>query len=384
MTIVFGWGIAFAVGSMILNGSYSSMSKLRKVRKCKIDAQIFNIYFAAGNIVLSVIVFISLLLLNEIVEFTYLGVLSGLSVGFSSFLVFATIEKIGLSIGIAIWSGVSIIVAFIEGVLFNKTPNHWEYSILGIIVLVIGIVGVALAKDILNYFDNTRICNKKTDGKITINSNSNTGMKKALLTETDAVVNCNDAGIDNESENINVIESETGDSNTGNDNDDEFNKGNDTESEKNKVDQFLGISYALLCGLFGGSSGFPETYTNKEDRDAKYLISYAAGMGIIITVTLLLKCIKKEKIEWHFNICFVPGIVSGIIYNFGNLCSYYAIASLSYDIAYPILRTSLLVGIIYGIFLWKEITDRKIIVLTFVFSLIIIGGCVLATYGVDG
>ena len=154
---------------------------------------------------MSIIVFISLLLLNEIVEFTYLGILSGLSVGFSSFLVFATIEKIGLSIGIAIWSGVSIIVAFIEGVLFNKTPNHWEYSILGIIVLVIGIVGVALAKDILDYLTNKgnnskTTYTKKVATKIAINSSSNTGMEKALLTQTDAV----EATTGAESENVNM------------------------------------------------------------------------------------------------------------------------------------------------------------------------------------
>ena len=96
----FAWGIVFALGSLVFNGSFSSMNKLPQVEETRINPQIFNMYFSLGVILLSLIVYATLIILGETVTFTYLGVLSGLLLAFAGIFTFAAIGKIGLSVGI--------------------------------------------------------------------------------------------------------------------------------------------------------------------------------------------------------------------------------------------------------------------------------------------
>ena len=149
---------------------------------------------------------------------------------------------------------------------------------------------------------------------------------------------------------------------------------------------FLGIFYAMLTGIFGGSVGFPETYTDGTNAaKAKFLISFACGVAVIFPITLLYQCfMSNEPIQWHWKKTMIPGIASGILWNLGNLCSLYAIDILSYAVAYPIMQSSLVVGVIWGIFVWKEFTDYRVIGTLFFFSLVVVIGCTIITYGVQG
>ena len=133
---------------------------------------------------------------------------------------------------------------------------------------------------------------------------------------------------------------------------------------------FLCIFYAMLTGIFGGSVGFPSTYTDSTNSGAKFLISFAVGVAVIFPITLLSNCfLSNEKIQWHFCATFIPGIISGILWNLGNLCSLYAIHAISYAIPYPTMQSSLVVGVIWGIFVWKEFSDATVIGTVFFFAI---------------
>jgi len=51
----------------------------------------------------------------------------------------------------------------------------------------------------------------------------------------------------------------------------------------------------------------------------------------------------------------LPGIISGIVWNIGNILSMLAIGIIGYTIAYPILYCGIFIAGLWGMFLFKEI-----------------------------
>ena len=139
MTLSVGYGILFAIISLLCNGSFSSLNKLPSVVQSKIDPQIFNLYFIFGVICSCILVFIILVGLGETVTVTYLGVISGFLLSLAGITTFASIRHIGLAVGVAIWSGTAILVSFIEGLLVDSKLYSWPMAIIGVIILLIGI-----------------------------------------------------------------------------------------------------------------------------------------------------------------------------------------------------------------------------------------------------
>ena len=149
-------GLIFAIVSMICNGSFSSLNKLPKVQASNVNPQVFNLYFITGVIISSISVYIVLIAMNDTVEFTYLGVISGFCLSVCGVTTFAAIKYIGLSIGVTIWSGTAILISFIQGFLAGtKAENLW-IAIIGCVLLIFGIIGVGFSDKIV-----AKLCNKK-------------------------------------------------------------------------------------------------------------------------------------------------------------------------------------------------------------------------------
>ena len=151
----------------------------------------------------------------------------------------------------------------------------------------------------------------------------------------------------------------------------------------------MGIFYAILTGILGGSIGFPSGWTDSNNAGVKYLISFAVGASLVYPLTAVgLMCFRDknptDKIEWNFGICFIPGFLAGVVWNGGNLASLYAIQILGYSVAYPIMQSSLIIAAIWGVFVWKEFTNPYVISFIFLGALIVMAGCAAITYGVNG
>ena len=54
---------------------------------------------------------------------------------------------------------------------------------------------------------------------------------------------------------------------------------------------------------------------------------------------------------------------------------------MGYAVAYPIMQSALVVAALWGVFVWKEITNRKVLIVLFAFCSVVLGGCVLISYG---
>merc|ERR1712129_676723 len=138
--------------------------------------------------------------------------------------------------------------------------------------------------------------------------------------------------------------------------------------------------------------GFPSEFVDAESAGAKYLISFAVGATLVFPLTAMAHCLCRDgdgdgaedgAVNWHFGSCFAPGFASGVIWNAGNLASLYAIESLGYSVAYPVMQSSLIVGSALGVFVWKEISDSKVIAFVFAGGLTVLIGCAMIAYGVD-
>ena len=374
------------------------MNKLPRVVESKINPQIFNLYFSLGVIVSCIIVYIILIASGETVTFTYLGILSGLLLAFAGVFTFAAIDKIGLSVGISIWSGTAILISFFEGVLGDKSPEYWGYAIFGVIILIIGVIGVAFSETTAQClcFSKEELQEKEREKE------EKQRLADPLVASTQLMTHPSQGqapqGVVIEpASNIGSYQNGTEFSHSGNSSitmtgSNHSNRKTSVASHYDEFNEemdiskwFLGIFYAMLTGIFGGSVGFPSTYTDSTNSGAKFLISFAVGVAVIFPITLLSQCfLSNEKIQWHFRATFLPGIISGILWNLGNLCSLYAINAISYAIAYPIMQSSLVVGVIWGIFVWKEFTDARVIGTIFFFALVVVVGCSVITYGVQG
>jgi len=284
------------------------------------------------------------------------GVISGFCLSIAGVTTFAAIKYIGLTVGVTIWSGTAILTSFIEGFMAGTTAEELPIAIVGCIVLIIGVIGVGFSEQIIG------LCVHGMAG-----SKENEEQKQAL------------------------IESDTGDSISGVAvaSGTAATLGVDADAATNgkMADLLIGALFAVMTGIVGGSVGFPSNWTSDEDNDSrlKFLISFAVGCCCIIPITTVWACfISSEKVQWHWKTCLVPGLLAGLVWNIGNVASLYAIQSVGYGVAYPIMQSSLIVANLWGIFVWKEVTEKRVICLIFLFGLIVMAGCGLITIGVIG
>ena len=151
--------------------------------------------------------------------------------------------------------------------------------------------------------------------------------------------------------------------------------------------RFLGTVYAIAVGLFGGSMLVPLSYLPAEFSGIKglgFIPSFGTGSLIAGTFFALVlricagpQTLAPEATLW-------AGLVSGSIWQFGNVCqviaqSYY---HLPYAISYPIFQASLVFGGFLGIVLFKEIKGASAIAFFYLSSVAVVGGAsLLALFG---
>lgn len=250
MAVDVAWGLTFAIISMICNGSFSSFNKLRTVEAKNVDPQVFNLYFIAGVILSSVLVYCGLIIAGDTVSFTYLGVISGFCLAIAGVTTFAAIKYIGLTVGVTIWSGTAILTSFVEGFMAGTTAEDLAIAIVGCVVLIIGVIGVGFSEQIIN------LCTYGTTSKLEDEK------QRLIDSEVNETMNESMSGV-----------AASGTAAT-------LGVGNRSDDSSEMSNLFIGIFFALLTGFVGGSVGFPSNWTSDEDNDSrlKFLISFAVGL----------------------------------------------------------------------------------------------------------
>jgi len=152
-----------------------------------------------------------------------------------------------------------------------------------------------------------------------------------------------------------------------------------------------GLTAALLVGVFGGSILAPNSFAGDDFTGKKalaFLPSFGIGSLCVATVwTSVWYAMQRSHgtaPPLQLRATLLAGIASGMTWNAGNLCSIIAINfyQVPFGVAYPILQASLIFGGLLGIFVFRELTDRRAIIAFFASALLVLGGAViLGLYG---
>jgi len=346
MAVAAGVGYLVAILSAFFNGSFASPFNFPQVKRCALHPVLFQLYVSIG-VFLSSWLALAFLKYNKSLTgaddgpsfpFPLLGMLGGalfvLSVAFS----FAAIPNIGLAMAQGIWGGTAIIVAFIWGVAaFGNEIVTPGLAGAAIVLLLSGVVGIAFCKNIAAYLFGEDFEQKEQE-PLAANAKDYKGVPE------------------DDVEHLNM---------------------RDKDTPPNEVRKWMtGVLCAIAVGLAGGSTLVPLNYVPKDLGGLGFLPAF--GCGAMITSPLI--CLfwiayTREIPALHIKETLWVGILSGTLWNLGNVCSIIAIPALSYSVAYPILQCALFVAGLWGIFVFREISGRAIIVF-FVAGLILILGAI--------
>lgn len=130
-----------------------------------------------------------------------------------------------------------------------------------------------------------------------------------------------------------------------------------------------GLTAAILAGILFGSQFVPVKLANIAGRD--FFFSMSVGVFITAFVIALLGKVKLKKEAIKMS------LLSGAIWNVGNLAGTIAISLIGLARGLPITQTAVLIGIVWGIFYFKEIRSKKSIAQVLAGSIILLLGIII-------
>ncbi|KAJ7287905.1 hypothetical protein O6H91_Y315800 [Diphasiastrum complanatum] len=269
-------GIFLALLSAVANGTFAVFSKTETVRRANVDPLVFNFWACVGIALSSLLV-----LVVEKFVWTLLGLLSGLLFVLSAANAYRAVRLIGISIGAGIWSATAVLVSFVAGLLLDPkaTIHNLPLAIAGIIIILGGIGGIT------------------------------------WVGQVGGVV----SGVDEDLETL-IYRQRRG---------------------RRMGSLFVnGILSALLTGVFGGLILIPMTQAPQKAQGLRFLPSFGIGVAIFAPIVTILPHLSISRYWPQFSpeVAAFPGIISGLVWNIGNIFSILAILYLGYPIAYPIIQ----------------------------------------------
>ena len=357
--------LLLATLSAFFNGSFAAFAKFTPT---PIDPILFSFYNSVGVFLSSFIVAPTLLpILHELPRtsifyagssqwsFSYLGIIAGSLYVLAAVFSFAAVKFIGLGVGQGVWGGAAILVSFLWGVgLLGNSVQSVGIAIVSLLTLLIGVAGIALNDVVANIL----FC-RQTNEKINEEDN---------ITEESFILN-----IDKKNDDADLEKSEANS---------HMNAGNEINDTQSFI---LGIACALSVGVFGGSILVPMSFVDDSLSGLSFLPTFGIGSLFASTFILIIYygfIIRESPFVCNTSISsniygIFLGICSGIVWNAGNVCSIFAINGIGYATAYPILQCALFFGGLWGIFLFKEVTDKRDIFVFFLSALVLFAGAVL-------
>ena len=352
-------GGLLALASAICNGSFAAVQKAPAVRRAAPHPIVFNLFVTLGVVASSLATspFLPLLTGGEPIKFNPLACLSGALFVCATLFSFLAIPELGLAMAQGIWGGSALLTAFFWGVLgptpVGANPRSWPGSLGGLALLLAGVTGMVFHDKV------ARVVCKAGDAGDTSDANGNDG--------DDEYSGLMDADV-------------------------EGGAALDTGAPARRKPRFLlGVVFAVSTGLFGGSVNVPSVMTQVIGAPlagVETLPSFGVGTLVagLLVPFIYFKVVDREALRetggLHVRALTLPGLVSGTIWNLGNLASVYANDGLSFAVAQPMMQCALLVSGTLGIFVFKEIRGRARIAAFYSFAVLTLAGAgVLAKTG---
>ena len=351
-------GILLAASSAIFNGSFASLFKTKHMVELSIHPMIFQLYVATGVFVTSLLIAGFLLPVDSLLDdnsgsetglglvilkvevlwassWMVMGLIAGglfvLAIASS----FQAVELIGVALAQGVWGGVAMMIGYLWGVIvFREIPTYFGLSMIALILLIIGVLCIAFCEALGRKMS----CGNSKGVEVGEESNLELGT------------------------------------------DDPSFERSPSPSDSSKLPR--GVAWACSTGIFGGSILAPLHYVPIEQQGVAFMPSF--GMGAMLSSPLVLYLYhillnNSSFPKYHARKALPTGMLSGLVYNIGNLLSILAIPVIGYGVATPILQCAILVSGALGIYLFKEITNIKAIVVFWVGGFVLLSGGTLLT-----
>ena len=157
-----------------------------------------------------------------------------------------------------------------------------------------------------------------------------------------------------------------------------------TTLSKEQQDFKIGLLCATYVGIANGSFMTPLKYANKEVTGIEYLFSFGLGSAIMTILlvffyNLYRRHVKRDysRLNFHFDTCAKPALLTGLLWSAGNACSIIAISRLGVSIGWPLVQCQLIVSTTWGIFYYREVKGNRAICGFFCSCFLVLFGVVM-------
>lgn len=130
-----------------------------------------------------------------------------------------------------------------------------------------------------------------------------------------------------------------------------------------------GLFAAVAAGLIFGSQLVPVKVGSVATGDFFFSVS----LGIFITA-MMMAMVRKIRFSTEV---LKEGLISGAIWNVGNLLSLISLSLIGLSKAGPISQIATLVAVFWGLFYFKEITKPKVKLQVLIGAIILLGGVII-------
>lgn len=271
----------------------------------------------------------------------------------------------------AIFSGTAIIISYIISVIFfNQLPTNTALTVFGLSFLIVGVCCNALSKGIAE-----RIWKggKDVDRKILLEASM---VKNPVGTpeKNDIERSGSVEGSRNESDTKKAPPIDTSTSGTG----------IQRHKQYNHTNFSLGVVFSIICGTIGATTLVPLHYIQDDQAGFVFLPAFGTSALVSALIALGIKQLWKNELmlsDYYFYEASLPGILSGCIWNLGNIMAIGVIPILGYGVAFPIIQCSIFFCGAWGIFLFKEYSSNGYVVVFFSSALVMIAGAIMLSIG---
>jgi len=373
-------GIIAALCSCVFHGTFVCPMKSKAATSVDVDPLVFQTYKVCMCFILSWLV----LLIGVEFVFTPWGLVSGLLwIPGGSAGIYA-VRTNGIAISVGIWSCISVLTSTMWGFLaFGEKVKSDLFTILGVIMLIIGVIGLSFSS--------------APDNKKDQDENEVDSLKAPLLKrqDTSPTLDIND-DIDigwfepdafSDDSFITVLED-----NGNNSDQDEVGDGVRKEEESDYINIcglevsrfFLGVFCAFLNGVNSGSVLVPMHYSGV--KGLEFAPSFAIGALNALVLAWLVRFLYHYFKTGYMSTAFytlpsmhlrkmlLPGAVSGTLWQIGSIGGMLSVSFFGQGIGMSIGQSSLVVSGLWGIFYFKEVVRSFKITSWFASAIITIAG----------
>lgn len=142
---------------------------------------------------------------------------------------------------------------------------------------------------------------------------------------------------------------------------------NTGNAESHKVKR--GFITAVIAGIIFGSQFVPL----KLGQLSPQIFFFPMSLGIMLTglfIALILRVRWSNEAIW-------ASLLSGVIWNLGNLLAVIAISLIGLSKGFPLTQSSVLIAVLWGLFYFKEITGRRNMLQVLIGAVILMTGVII-------